>query len=547
MPWRMLVYTVVGGLALVGLRIWERQLTDTVAQFDAAVLTVVSWIIAALIGAGWLVWLWRSGRRALVGLVVLVAVILAVLFKPVFRGNMAIVRWEPRFWAGRTLVIESVGRGANLAVTTADDFPQFLGPERNAIIADRRITRLAASDSWEPIWRRPVGPAWSGFVVVNGFAITMEQEGDEELVTCRELKTGDVCWVYRHPQRHEHLLGGVGPRATPTVADGLVYAVGATGNLVCLRGEDGSVVWQANIPELVGASLTRRHNARGEPVDVEQSTLSWGRSGSPLVYEGMVIVPGGGPVDGPHTSLVAFDRLTGQLIWKGGDQPIGYSSPSVAIIAGEPQILIVNESSAAGHDPATGCQLWSHERIGHSNADANTSQVTVVDERRVLLSKGYGLGAELVRIDRDADGQYTASTVWKNPGVLKTKLTNPVIYQGFAYGLSDGWLECVSLADGSRQWKERGFGHGQLLLVGDRLLVHSERGRLSLVDADPREYRLIESHATIDGVCWNTLCLYGRYLLVRSDLEAACYEISGIETIVPSESIADRAPQATAR
>ncbi|MCA9012328.1 MAG: hypothetical protein KDB01_21400, partial [Planctomycetaceae bacterium] len=165
-------------------------------------------------------------------------------------------------------------------------------------------------------------------------------------------------------------------------------------------------------------------------------------------------------------------------------------------------------------------------RPGESDGGANTSQLSVVSETEVLTSKGYpDGGGELIRLE-DQNGVMTAVSIWSSSKVLKTKLTSPVILDGYAYSLSNGFMECARLADGEQMWKRRGrFGHGQLLLVGRLILLHSESGELYLLEATPDEYREFGALKTINGVCWNTLCLAGNKLLVRSEIEAACIEI----------------------
>ena len=255
--------------------------------------------------------------------------------------------------------------------------------------------------------------------------------------------------------------------------------------------------------------------------------MFWGRSCSPLVYQDKVIITAGGPPEDPEntTTLIAFEKKTGAEMWRGGNRMVAYGSPSVASILGKPQVLLVAESHAVGHDPESGAELWNHERPGLSSANANCSQATVVSDSQLLLSKGYNLGGELIELS-NADGTFEVRSVHKDPRVLKTKLTNPVVLAGHAYSLSDGYLECTEITSLKRKWKQRGsFGNGQILLVGDKLLVHSENGTLFLVAAEPSGYQELGSLKTIDGICWNTLCLYGNRLLVRSEKEAACIEL----------------------
>ncbi len=379
------------------------------------------------------------------------------------------------------------------------------------------------------LWKQPIGEGWSGFASVNGYAVTQEQRDFEECVSCYEIETGDLIWIHKAPRRHEDTMamGKVGPRATPTIDDGLVYATSATGVLDCLNGSNGELVWSVDIPKLVGISQVSNTNSRGLEYTYEASNMFWGRSCSPLIYQDKVIITAGGPPEDPGntTTLIAFEKKTGEEIWRGGKRMVAYGSPSVASVLGKPQIVLVAESQAVGHDPETGAELWNHERPGLSNANANCSQVTVVSDSQLLLSKGYNLGGELIEVS-NSNGAFEVRSVHKDPRVLKTKLTNPVVFQGHAYSLSDGYLECTEIASFERKWKQRGsFGNGQILLVGDKLLVHSENGTLFLVAANPSGYQELGALKTIDGICWNTLCLYGNRLLVRSEKEAACIEL----------------------
>ena len=261
--------------------------------------------------------------------------------------------------------------------------------------------------------------------------------------------------------------------------------------------------------------------------------MAWGRSASPLIVGDLVIAPAGGPapIDPEQTpkstaTLIAFDKNTGEEKWRGGNRMVAYGSPRIASIAGGDQIVLSTETDAVGHDVETGEELWSHLWFGQSNGAANCSQVTIVDDGLLILSKGYAQGAELISVSQDSTGKWATESVQRDPRLLKTKLTNPVIFEGHAYSLSDGYLECTEARTFERKWKKRGrFGNGQILLVRDKILVHSESGTLFLVAADPSEYVQLGKFKTIEGICWNTMCLYGDLLLVRSEIEAACYKL----------------------
>lgn len=536
-PFKMIAWTLTLAFLLAMLH-WQSQLLNDRFNLDPSFAWLVTYALAFVMFITWLVWAFFVAKQRLLGLAfILTPILISVFYIPIIGGDINIIGFHPRFWTAETdYVIPSGTELASVDVrtTTPHDFDQFLGPDRNA-----RVDGVTLSGSWKippvQLWKIDIGEGWSGFVVVNGFAITQEQRGEYECVTCYDVETGELKWIHQSKRRHEDFegMGKVGPRATPTIHEGLVYASGGTGVLDCLDGRTGELVWSVDIPDCVGITLSHYTNSQGYAYTMEQSALRWGRSPSPLIVDDLVVISAGGPLDSnsvngpdPTATLIAFDKKTGQEKWRGGKRMISYGSPSLATLDGHRQILLVTESDAVGFDPKTGEELWSHRRPGKSNQDANCSQVTVVDDRRVILSKGYGLGGELVEIS-NTGGEWTARSIRLDPRILKTKLTNPVIYQNHAYSLSDGFLECIEVDSFHRKWKQRGnFGNGQILLVGNKLLVHSETSStLSLVDADPAHFTLRGSIETVDGIGWNTLCLYGDLLLVRTDRQAACFRL----------------------
>lgn len=414
---------------------------------------------------------------------------------------------------------------------TKNAFPQFLGRDRNATVRGVQLVRDWEAEPPEMIWRKEIGAGWSAFAAANGYAVTMEQRGDDELVSCYEVATGELQWWNGVKARHETQLGGVGPRSTPTIHQGKVYALGATGILRCLDMTNGREIWSND--------LLSEFNI---PADQANEEVRWGRSASPLVIDNVVIVPPGGPPGGPYVSLVAYNKQTGKEVWRGGNEQISFSSPNVATIAGVRQIIIVNENSVSGHRFAGGDDdgqvLWRFEWPGHNNTKTSISQAVAIDGDRVLVSKHYGEGGGLYQIRRDERGVFSAEEIWHNQSVLKTKFSNLVIHDGYVYALSGEILECVELKTGQRQWKKGRYGHGQILLVDDVLLVLSEKGEVALVDADPQELREFARIQAIEGQTWNTICLYGRHLLVRNAEQAACYLLPvGDTTEPPPKSI----------
>ena len=231
-----------------------------------------------------------------------------------------------------------------------------------------------------------------------------------------------------------------------------------------------------------------------------------------------MIVSAGG-TDG--RSLVAYDAGTGAKAWSGGNDRSSYSSPVLATIAGRPQILIFNQASVSAHDPETGSVLWDH---AFPAEQPNVALPVPLPRDRVLLSAGYGIGAKLLEIATKDDGRLEARLVWESPR-LKSKFANMIVHGGFVYGLDDGVLTCLDLGTGERRWKAGRYGHGQIVLARDLLLVQTEEGEVVLVAASPESHRELTRFRVLDGKTWNAPALAGTVLLVRSDQEAAAYEL----------------------
>jgi outer membrane protein assembly factor BamB len=383
----------------------------------------------------------------------------------------------------------------------AGDYPQFLGPERNGVVRGLRLARDWSARPPRRLWRQPIGAGWSGFAVAGSWAVTQEQHGEDELVVAYELRTGKVRWRHADRARYSTVIAGEGPRATPTVSGDQVFTLGATGLLNALDVRTGQRLWRRDV--------LKDNGAESPP---------WGKSGSPLVLDGRVIVSAGGPAG---KSLVAYDRETGAPVWSGGDDGSGYSSPMLAELAGRRQVLIFNQRSVAAHDPESGSVLWEHAWPGEQ---PNVSQPLPLSADRVLVSAGYGVGSKVFAIAKADDGALNASLVWESPR-LKAKFTNLVLHRGYVYGLDDGVLACLDPATGQQRWKAGRYGHGQVILVEDLLLVQTEEGEVVLVDPNPSSLVELTRFAALEGKTWNPPALAGPILLVRNDLEAAAYEL----------------------
>ncbi len=381
------------------------------------------------------------------------------------------------------------------------DIPQFFGPNRDGIVTGAKLGRDWTSTPPKQLWRQPIGGGWSAFVVVGGRAYTQEQRGDSEAVTCYDLLTGKLLWSHACAVRFYQWQGGEGPRATPTVDRGQVFTYGATGILDCLDAATGERVWSREVLK-----------------ENKLDNLEWGLSASPLVFDETVVVTGGNT---PGPTLLAFRRTTGEPLWRSGTDRASYSSPVLATLAGRRVVLALNGASLTAHDPSTGVVVLTYpwaERI------PKASQPVVLAGDRVFLSAGYGQGCQLLEIKAGAGNQLTATQLWKNMR-MKNQFNSVAQRDGYLYGLDDGLLACLEITSGERKWKDGRYGSGQTLLVDDLVIVQTETGPVVLAEAKPDGFRELGRLAALSSKTWNHPTLAGRYLLVRNDQEAACYEL----------------------
>ncbi len=395
------------------------------------------------------------------------------------------------------------------------DYPQFLGPDRDATLDGVRLAIDWEARPPRQVWEREVGSAWSGFAVRGRDAVTQEQRGEEECVVCYDLLTGDLRWIHAYRARYSTTVAGTGPRATPAITSDRVYAFGATGILSCLDRESGVAVWSVDAVQDNGATVN-----------------GWGMAGSPLVHGDLVIVGAGGP-DG--RSVVAYDHRTGARAWSGGDDRAGYASPFFTRLSGVDQIVSFNGASISAHDPTNGRVLWT---FPWSHQNPNVAQPVVLPGDRLLASSGYGVGCALLHVARDERGALRAEEVWRNRA-LKAKFANFVHRDGHVYGLDEGILVCIDVATGERRWKGGRYGHGQAILAEDRLLVTGEQGELLLVAAAPEEHHELARFEIFDEKTWNSPALAAPYLLVRTERTAACYELP-LERATPPAGASSR-------
>ena len=381
---------------------------------------------------------------------------------------------------------------------TSSSLPEwsgFRGSERNNVIHGIEIETDWSVSPPEELWRHPIGPGCSSFSVSNDLVYTQEQRGDDEIVSCYYLKTGEPVWKHHDKARFWDSHAGAGPRSTPTLFDGNVYTLGAIGILNVLDGEDGSLVW-----------------SRNAAIDAGVEAPGWGFASSPLVVDSMVIVAISG-------KLAAYDISTGQPLWFGPEAGESYSSPHLLTIDGVEQVVMMSGTGPTSFQAKDGTILWDYPWPG-----SQIVQPAICEDGDLILSAGNAKGIQRLTVSNGPEG-WTFQEQWTSFR-LKPNFNDFVVHEGFVYGFEGPSLACIDLEEGNRQWKGGRYG-GQILLLADQdlLLVLTEKGELALVEAAPDKLSEFAKIPAIKGKTWNHPVLIGNLLLVRNSQEMAAFRL----------------------
>jgi outer membrane protein assembly factor BamB len=396
-------------------------------------------------------------------------------------------------------VNEESGRPPTTTAAHVAEWPGFRGANRDGVVRGVRIETDWAKSPPKELWRRPIGPGWSSFAVDGDLLYTQEQRGDDEIVAAYKVSTGEPVWRHRDPVRFWESNGGAGPRATPTISNGRVYAFGATGILNALDAKTGALVWSRNVA-----------------AETHTETPGWGFTSSPVVADDVVIVA----VD---ATVVGYDVASGKQRWVGPHHRGSYSSPQRVTIDGVDQVLMLGGGGAVSLAPATGTLLWEHKWQGMAIV-----QPAVMPNGDVLInimSAMGGIGIRRISASRESEG-WTVEERWTSNG-LKPYFNDFVVHKGYAYGFDGAILAAINLEDGKRAWKGGRYGSGQLVVLADQdvLLVTSEEGELVLVSATPDQFKEIARIPAIQGKTWNHPVVIGDVLLVRNGEEMAAFRL----------------------
>ena len=351
----------------------------------------------------------------------------------------------------------------------AGDWPQLLGPVRDGHSDETKLFWNWPSSGPTIAWRKDAGTGWAGPVVASGKLILFHRVGDNEVVACLDPATGKEVWTFKYTTRYRDDFGfDDGPRATPTIADGKVFTLGANGDLHALDLANGNKLWSRNI-------LT----------DYKATKGFFGVACSPLYIAGKLLVN----VGGKGAGVVAFDAANGQEIWKATDDAASYSSPTSAELNGKPAAIFLTRAGLKVFDPATGTVLSEFPWRPRINESVNAA-TPLVWKDEIFLTVSYSTGAVLL----NAKGK-EVDEIWSNDKSLSCQYNTPVRVGDYLYGvhgrsdLGTAQLRCVEWKTGAVKWSEPNFGVASLIAVDGGLLALTESGNLVRFDASAEKYQ----------------------------------------------------------
>ncbi len=408
-------------------------------------------------------------------------------------------------------------------------WPQFLGPDRNAISGETGLARKWAATGPKEIWSIKVGPGFGGASVVGNDVYILDRvDIDREVLRCLDFRSGKETWNYEYATKKVKLPVS-GSRSTPTVEGDFIYTLGRLGNVNCVNRRTHKVVWSQDLMKLFDLKDTAR----------------WGYSQSPLVVGNHVIVPS---VSSESGNLVAFDKGTGRKAWQTGE--LGgshYVSPRLYDIAGEKQVLIFgktkgNRGRFTSVNPATGKTLWTYE--GYSNNIMIPSPTNLGDDR-LFVTGGYGAGSVMLRVNKSS-GRYSVKELYRIDA--EGSQIHPAIYfRGQLYAnwntnenlrkgkFQEGGLACIDPDTGKIRWRtgeKPNFDRGNLIFAdGMIIILDGELGELALVDPSPGGYhelaraKVFSNLKSRRNMIWAPMALADGKLIVRSQDTLKCLNL----------------------
>jgi len=391
----------------------------------------------------------------------------------------------------------------------AGDWPQFLGPQRNAVSPEKGLARSWPTEGPKRLWSVPLGAGFAGPSVMGGQVFILDREGGQkDVLRCLDLKDGKELWAFSYDAPGKYSIEG--SRTTPTLTEKTVYVVGPLGHFNCVDRTRHTAVWSKHLLQDFGGSLP-----------------NWAVAQSPLLYRDLVIVAPQGNAAG----VVAFKADSGEVAWKSpGLGPLSYCSPALARLGDVDQVVQISaKGTVSGLAADDGRLLWQY--TGWQCNIPITSPV-VIGDGRLFISGEYGAGSVMLRV-RAANGTFSAQELFRTQDCM-SQIHQPLLFEGHLYANSNGnkardGFVCLDL-DGKLKWRtgnDPNFERGSMLLADGLIFaVNGQSGALAIIEPSPAQFKLLASAPVLKGgQAWAPLALVDGLLLARDQRELKCFDV----------------------
>lgn len=403
----------------------------------------------------------------------------------------------------------SSGSKKELEKNVEDSWSQFRGPTRSGVLVANSPLHVWTAAGPKLLWKHAIGDGFSGIVIADENLITAFAEDSTEFVASFDKKTGKENWRVEIGKMFIDQFGN-GPRSTPVLDDDGAFVLASYGQVHAINKKTGQKIWTVSLADTFEIKVPAR-----------------GFSTSPLVQDGLVIVHSGG---GKGEGFVALDKNTGQIAWKTGNSEPSYSSPIVATINGMNQSIFastriiekdgkkqsVNEIISLSTD---GRILWK----GPSLPSAIAMPV-FIEPDKVFVSGSLDVGCLVFQVVQNADSTEIVE-LWRNRE-MRNHFSSSVYYKNHIYGFSKSTLKCLDVTTAERKWAKRGFGKGTLIIVDDKLLVLSDRGKLAIVEATGEGFHQLAVAQVLNSKSWTSPTFVDGKIYLRNRKEMACYDLT---------------------
>ncbi len=386
----------------------------------------------------------------------------------------------------------------SLNLSANQDWPAWRGLKGDGIAQAQGILESWQKDKGPKLaWRVSLGDGFSGISAQGGILYTLFADKQFEYLIALNAKTGKKIWQKRIGKLYERGHGN-GPRSTPTVHSGKIYAVSASGDMWCFN-LAGKKIWNVNI-------LKKFH----------ADNATWGISSSPFIYKDRLLFNVGGP---EGNSIVALNKNTGSIIWTCGSDKAGYSTPILTTIHSVTQVVFFTGESLLGVDIRKGNILWKYE---WKTAYQVNAAAPICHNNHVFISSGYSSGSALIQILYE-NGKFEPKLLWKTVK-MKNHFSSSILWKGYVYGFHNNILSCLEWETGEIMWRQRGFFKGTLIGTEGHMLILGEQGVLAFAKMNHLKYEEKgRAHLLPKGKYWTVPTIaYGSFY-IRNQKEIMCF------------------------